>query len=213
MQILPEVPSFGTQIARNIGSGLGQGINSGMDFASKLAMQRQKSQGDFASKLALHQAKNDIDQQAKRQEAEKGDQGFKDSLDWLDQNIEYTGPVAKFTKLAGIPGTEAFGKRAEFDAQGFWATDKAFTHFNKGQISREKLKVIQNDLAPRSDLTQKTNKARISALRRLSNLPSDIPSEVFDKQLQLEKKTLGKIEGSSSVGKKTERPPLSSFYG
>lgn len=38
--VLPEVPSFGTQLARGLGGGLGAGISSAADFAQKLALKR-----------------------------------------------------------------------------------------------------------------------------------------------------------------------------
>ena len=40
--ILPEVPSFGTQLARGLGGGLSAGIGKAMDLASQLAFERQK---------------------------------------------------------------------------------------------------------------------------------------------------------------------------
>lgn len=38
VQVLPEVPSFGTQFARNLGGG----VSRGLDFASQMALQKQK---------------------------------------------------------------------------------------------------------------------------------------------------------------------------
>lgn len=40
VQILPENPSFGTQLARNLGAGFSQGVSQAADFASKMAMKR-----------------------------------------------------------------------------------------------------------------------------------------------------------------------------
>jgi hypothetical protein len=41
--IIPETPSFSTQIARGLGGGLGAGINKSVDFAQQMALQKQKN--------------------------------------------------------------------------------------------------------------------------------------------------------------------------
>lgn len=52
--ILPEAPSFGTQLARGLGGGFGQGIASSADLAQKLSLQKAKSQ-DMAKLQASNQ--------------------------------------------------------------------------------------------------------------------------------------------------------------
>lgn len=42
VQILPEVPSFGTSFARSLGAGLSRGVEQGIDYAQKLNLQKQK---------------------------------------------------------------------------------------------------------------------------------------------------------------------------
>lgn len=42
--ILPEVPSFGTQLAQGLGSGLSQGFEKGLEFAQKMALKKKDQQ-------------------------------------------------------------------------------------------------------------------------------------------------------------------------
>lgn len=44
MGVIPEAPSFGSQIARGLGGGLSQGLMQKANFAQQMAIQKQKSQ-------------------------------------------------------------------------------------------------------------------------------------------------------------------------
>lgn len=44
VQVLPEVPSFGTQFARNLGGGFSQGLSRRAEFFEKMALQKQKQE-------------------------------------------------------------------------------------------------------------------------------------------------------------------------
>lgn len=157
-------------------------------------------------------------QQAKQQEVlqrEQKDQGLRQSFDRLDELIPYTGGtgllgIGSQSFLGGFPGTEAFEKRKEFDTLGFWATDNVYTHFNPGVVSDIKFKSIREDFAPRSDLTERENRARISAMRLILSLPSDISKEKFDSVTNRLEKELNPSE-SNKKSDQAERPPLSSF--
>lgn len=226
VQVLPAVQGFGEKLANVLGQAgtdVFQGyqqyrsnqkdqeiINSFDPNASpieqikkfsQLSPQKQAAVTPLLQQYLKTQGTQQVAQQKQQQETE----GLKNALDFLDQNIEYTG--ATF-----IPGTKSFGaanrpftmnreglqKREEFDTTGFWAADQVFTHFNKGTVSKEKLKVIQKDLAPRADLSERKNKARIDALRRMANLPADISPEKFNKILEKEVKSANKGEKESS---------------
>jgi hypothetical protein len=171
----------------------------------------QKLHPDIQKSIATEKAKNLF-----KTPAEKPDtKGLSDALDWLDENIEYTGSTSiPFTKSFMPFGKittnrKSVEKREEIDATGFWAADQVFTHFNKGTVSKEKLKTIKEDLAPRSGLSEREYKARVSALRRLSSLPRNLPKAQFDKEVDKEKRSMDKI---SKYEEKNKRPPLSSFH-
>lgn len=177
----------------------------------------------FLSQIVKSKTTRDIEE-SKRLDAERAEiikkeeeqAPVRESLDWLDENLKYTGSTGFPGLFAGntenflgqIPNTEAYEKRQEFTNTGWWVTDKVYTHFNKGVISDKKLKIIQEELAPRGDLFQSKNKARIAALRRLYNLPKNISSAAFDKQLEREVKAVKKIPSPEGQ----ELPPLESFF-
>jgi hypothetical protein len=145
--------------------------------------------------------------------AEEEEQGTRNALNWLEDNVEYTGAQIPFTKsnTAGKLNREAVERREQYDATGFWVADKIYTHFNKGQITDKKLKMIQEKLAPRSGLSERENKARIEAIRRIANLPRNAPQGIVDKKIDNELKVLGKIE-KTQLNVPKEKPPLESFY-
>lgn len=45
VQILPEVPSFGSALARGLGGGIAQGLSKSAQFAQKLNLEKQKQKG------------------------------------------------------------------------------------------------------------------------------------------------------------------------
>ncbi len=230
VQVLPAVPSFGEKLANVLGqagSDVAQGfiqrnqnqkdqeiINSFDPNASpidqirrfsQLSPQKQQALTPLLQQYLKTQGTQQAAQQKQEAEALKKQEesaGLKNALDFLDENIEYSG-----TKY--IPGFKSFTagglkrdvveKRAEIDSTGFLAADQIFTHFNKGTISKDKLKVIQNDLAPKSNLSERENKARINALRRMANLPKDISPEKFNKILDKEVKSAKKGDTKPSI--------------
>lgn len=138
--------------------------------------------------------------------------GLKNSLDWLDENIGYTGnKYIPFTKsfTGGGLNRETVGKRAEYDSAGFLAADQVYTHFNKGTISEAKLELIKKDLAPNSNLSERENKARVSALRRISNLPKNTNSKAVDKLINQELTAVKKISDHENKNKKLD---LNQFF-
>lgn len=225
VKIIDRPPSFGEMMGRAAGEGLASGIGA---FGDEISGRIRRSGEDKALKKMGIDLRGIRDPEMRKiafgemlknrreaSEAQAEQQGLRDTLDWLDENAKYTGLTGMEGLIAGnpqnflgsLPGTEAYGKRKEIDASGFWAADQIYTHFNKGQISEQKLKVIQNDLAPRAGLTQKEFKARVSAMRRISALPRNAPRTVVEKEIEKERKALKKI-GSGS----TDRPDLQSFW-
>lgn len=53
VQILPEVPSFGTSLARNLGHGLSRGLNRAADFYEKMKLNKQKDVHGLSEKDLL----------------------------------------------------------------------------------------------------------------------------------------------------------------
>jgi hypothetical protein len=235
VQVLEGKPSFAQSIASALGGGLGAGISQGSNLAQQMMLeahkQKQKRLGlgqELAGENRALKEKYGIDLEGitepsarkavisegvKKSTSQTEQQGLSNALDWLEDNIEYTGSTSiPFTKSfsADLPLTmnrEGLQKREEFTKTGFWATDQVYTHFNKGQISEAKLEVIKNDLSPKAELSERVNKSRIAALRRIANLPRNAPKEVVDKKINQELKAMKKIESSGE-----NRPPIESFW-
>lgn len=235
-QVLDAAPNFGSQLGQQLGSGISQGIGQSLGeyFKQKQNMRALEGLKPLYTQAGLPEDQFDsfvrsgmdqknalaalelgikaqVDKQKflqEQMEKQQELQGLKDTLNQLEEDIPYTGTAifGKKSFFGNIPGTEAYQKREEFDSSGFLAADKVFTHFNKGTISKEKLKKISEDLAPRSDLSEKKNIARIASLRRIMGLPKDISEKKLDQFIAHEKKRMG-IESPSQ-----ERPPLESFY-
>jgi hypothetical protein len=227
MQHLPRPQSSGEKLAKGIGAGLDKGVElygqhkqqqqENEFFQREFGVDTKGASPDVKKLLAQSQLKQRVESQkllGKQQQEEKKKQeeqeGLKTALDWLDENAEtHSGRFFKGVG-ANIPGTKRHGQREEYSTTGFWAADQVFTHFNKGTVSKEKLKVIQNDLAPRAGISSRENKARIAAMRRMTNLPSNIPKEIFEKELNKEIKAVNKIEKPNGASKGL--PPFESFF-
>jgi hypothetical protein len=218
--LLPESPSFGQLLGRGIGQGFSKGFGVAFDqkaerekmlFEHKLktaaaAMTPEEREfykenyGVDISKFSPETQKAFIQQGAKEfaKKQTEGTAGLGESLDWLDDNLKYTGTktVPGFSSFtAGGLRRDVVEKREEFDRLGFLAADQVFTHFNKGVINKDKLKLIQNDLAPNSNNSERVNKARIAALRRIAKLPKNAPAEAVNKAIDKEVAAQKKIEG------------------
>lgn len=133
---------------------------------------------DFSLKL------NEQNQLSEKQkENQKEDEILKNAFSNIESLIPYSG-------IKTIPGMKSFTggglnrraiqKREQFDREGFLLADKIFTKFNKGVINKDKLKVIKNEMAPNSKLSERVNSARIDALKTMSGLPQDATNEQFD---------------------------------
>jgi len=150
-----------------------------------------------AKAVANQQAEEKKSQEAQeKQKAELA--GVNDTLQWLKDNVGYTGTTGIFalgSKSFGggkqlAPGVnspafnrEAVEKRQQYKSAGFLLADKIFTKFNKGTISKDKLKIVQQ-LAPDPEVSERENLGRIAALEKMMALPPDIGKKEFDKQLQ-----------------------------
>lgn len=190
---------------------------------SKLSPRSQQTLTPLFNTLLQTQGRAQVEQgkiaskkEEKQLAQEEDRKGLEEGLDFITKNIGYTGnQYIPFTQswTGGGVNREAVQMREEIDATGFLAADKVFTHFNKGVISKDKLRVIQEDLAPNSKLSERKNLARVAALRRMANLPPDISQEKFNKELAKEKKAakngdLGPIPKGKSwiISPKTGNP-------
>lgn len=225
VQVLPAAQTFGNQFGGVLGGALGsigQGLVQGhlnrqtnkkddeilQDLAAnpnasplemiqkfgKLSADKRKGlEGLFGDYL-----KTQNTNQAKAAETEAATAGMKDTVKYLKENVKYTGLTGETSP------DKTFAARKGFDSSGFLAADYVYTHFNKGQISNAKLELIKKDIAPRSDLTQLENKARIDSLERIMALPSSAPKEQVDRIIDEEAK---KAKGAN------KRLPLADFRG
>lgn len=233
-QILPGNPTFAQQLLPQINQSLGQVLQGVQKGASNSADQsafdkianlpsestwQQKVgalQGLSADKLKYlspilgNIINNGGEQSAKAQEKSKETESIQNSFDSLEQNTELAsrGGIHPIKRLKSefAKGSDYSQVASDYDSTGFFLTDKLFTHFNKGTISKDKLKLVQ-DLSPNSKLSQSQNKGRIQALKRLFDLPSDASSEKFNKELAVAQREI-KTDNSTK-----ERPPLSDFNG
>lgn len=234
VQVLPYVPSFGEKLmpvlSESIGNiakgyqqqranqndqkileGLAKNPNATPLEQIAAVNQLSKDKRESLTPLFTQYIKTQQKQgetSAKAAEAQKERQEFEPTLNRLDDLVHRTGAKLPFSDafFGGIPGTAANQEREEFDSLGFLAADKVFTHFNKGTISKDKLKKIVEDLAPKSDLTQSKNRARIKALRTISGLPSNVSQEKFDAVVDkatksVDKGSSGKVQKGTKLTK------------
>lgn len=181
---------------------LESGLNPELVVKSALDIFKQKETSAVQSEKALAQRqKQMMDLQEKQQEI----QGFQNAFETLEDMIPYTGvttiPGFKSFTAGGLR-RETVEKRENFDKLGFWLTDKVFTHFNKGVVSQPKFQEIKKSLAPRADLSERQNRARINALRTISNMPSNISEKEFNKVADRQISEVNKIPENAPGEKK-----------
>ena len=70
-------------------------------------------------------------------------------------------------------------------------------------MNEPKFKFIVDSLAPKADLSERRNKARVSSLRLMAGLPKDISVERFDRNLdhEVKKANSSSINPASFLGK------------
>lgn len=218
IQEKPEEPSFAERLLSGVGAGAEHAAMSipqmiqnkrneedSKEFYKRLTGQDVTGASPREREILLENYFKNQELQAKDKKNNKDFEGLSNTLDWLEDNYKYAGstkiPFTKSNTLGGLKRT-VIGKRAEIDAAGFWATDQIFTHFNKGTVSKEKLKVIREDLAPKSDISERKYKARVSALRRIANLPRNISKRKFDNVIEEEVEKVKKLGKGKKEGKK-----------
>lgn len=186
---------------------------------SKLSTQRQQALSPLVTQLLKSQQPGKA--QIAQEEKEQVKKNLAVTLDELEEKTPYVGtqaipftknfePSALVSPFLGPMGSvlpnvnrKAVQERELIDSQGFWATDQTYTHFNKGTVSDAKLQLMKKDLAPHSGLSERAYKARIQALRRISNLPSNVGKEKFEAVLNKEIKAVK--ENETEEDKKSDK--------
>lgn len=104
--VLPEAPSFGTQLARGLGAGVGAGLSQSADLAQRLALEKQKM-GSLA-------------QQTKHLEKIKSLETGLGTIERMRELIPFAGGFtsAPLTKLQSLIPGEVQSKRAELESLG-----------------------------------------------------------------------------------------------
>ncbi len=189
-----------------------------LDYQRKL--EHDEAERDL--KLRIHQEKlgakaAELGEKEAKSEKEKIEEqkSLKQQFDRVRYLIPYGG-----SRL--IPGTKSFGafstnidkrareayqNRQELDSLGFFIADRVFTHFNKGVISKDKLKKIET-LAPNSKYSDRANYGRVNSLERLANLPDSLNEKQFDAAIAKEKTKIAKTdEQGAKIEKKQLGPP------
>jgi hypothetical protein len=88
--LLPENPSFGTQIARGLGGGFSKGLSKASDFGAQIAMQKSKSKQDLLNELSVQQYK---DAQRRKMLADIEGIPFEDDQSEMTQTLEQAVPA------------------------------------------------------------------------------------------------------------------------
>ena len=222
-------PTAGELIGQAVGQGLGGGLQAGLTKGIESYYGHKKSRNALAGlKPLFKQAGINLSPEDEESFIESGIdpkvaadfasdiiknkkvedtselQGLSNTLDELDNLVEYTGKEIPGFKSATYGGLnrKAVEKREQIDKMGFFAADKIFTQFNKGTVSIPKFEQIKKELAPNSKLSEREYKARVNALRLISNLPRNTSQKSFDKIVDKQIAKVNKISG-------TEKKPIS----
>jgi len=99
--VLPETPSMGQLLARNLGQGASQGLVGGIDFAKQMALQKERGAG--------------LANQTKQLEKVKMIETGLGTIDRMRELISSTGPS---NWIQGLFGGETTKNRAEFEQLG-----------------------------------------------------------------------------------------------
>ncbi len=181
-------------------AGLGSGSQSPIEIAKSISRLSPERAKNFTSGLEA----------AQKIQVQKNDSSdLRNSLTKLKELVPFSettgqrGNISWLGKKKGL-SAENIQAREELDTLGFLVADKIYTHFNKGTMSNAKLEQVKKQIAPRSDLSERENIARINALERIMALPPDVSPEKLDAVID---------QGSKEVEKNSikERPSLESF--
>lgn len=142
MGLIPDAPSFGSQLARGLGGGFGQGLNRASEFAQQMALQKQGSQST-AEQLQPNPAAKALDDL----EALVGQKG-----------IGLSGRLN--------PQGEARYNRGMFNSLQSSLLPLFKSMFPRGMTERE-FKFINENYIPQSGDTEETIKGKIAGLRQL----------------------------------------------
>ncbi len=128
------------------------------------------------------------------------------SLDRLEELTKRSGGRFGFRPALGkLPFTPWNEERKELDTLGIWAADKVYTHFNKGVLNEAKWNDVKDKFAPKAELSDRENMARINAMRRIMNLPAGISSKKLDGVIDQEQRNITKSESDKKRPEKNEK--------
>lgn len=100
--VLPEVPSMGQLLSRNLGQGISQGLSGGIDFAKQMALQKERGAG--------------LANQTKQLEKVKMIENGLGTIGRMRELISEAGPSNAIQSFLGLGETRE--KRAELEALG-----------------------------------------------------------------------------------------------
>ena len=114
-------------------------------------------------------------------------------------------PIAKeletyINSVGAQPGNLEMAEN--LDRLGFWYTDKIYTHFNKGVVSKIKFSEIKNKLSPNASASPRVNRARLNALNTIAGLKPNVSSKDFDRAVDKGVKKVDKIAQKNVSPKK-----------
>lgn len=157
VQILPEVPSFGTQFARGLGAGLSQGLGKSADFAMKMNLQQAKQKEKETNALA------------------EAMQTASSSIDTLENLINKPG-IGLLSQLN--PSAEARRNRGLFQSTTSGIIPIFKSLFPRGMTQTE-FKYITDTYIPQSHDTEATIRGKIEGLKNILNKKMKNPDLSF----------------------------------
>lgn len=192
--ILPEVPSFGQQLARGLGQGISQGVGSAANLLSEATKQKMKSRSllDTLSQLRKEGENGGINdltaeqqgllanqypefvkayqtaqklQQPEKEKMKRGE-SLLDTIESLRDKVDYVGHWFGIKTFGGPLRRETVQKRNEIDSEVADLMAYLKELDTKGQLPFGLFKQLEKKL-PSSDLSEREYKGRLDAFEKI----------------------------------------------
>lgn len=151
VQILPEVPSFGTQIARGLGAGISSGIGGGLEFIKEMALEKQKQASKQKEDKAI--------------EKERAAQGLRGTVDKIRSLVGKAG--------TGLTGNLNYSEEARYNRGMIRTLSSDLLSFYKSLfprgITQEEFKRLERDYIPGKFDTDSEMLGKLDAFEDLIN--------------------------------------------
>lgn len=195
VQILPEVPSFGTQLARGLGSGISSGISQSVQFAQQMALEKyKKKQRHELVDYIENQGKQPSQQRQQPFNQQSFDKEFIEALPNIEQalgrelipeEIDKLYSHAQQLRGSGMqqPGQQMqeedpFRKSKAYAVAGEHELARVETERAKTQEKR-RIAEEEREFLPKKEYIQHAAKENIAFLDDISQIEKDLPTTEF----------------------------------